>query len=267
MDTFRTRLIRSTAVAAMAAALGIGLAGVANAQASPTFPGCGDPKADSMIWNGVNPDKYTPTNKGSNRDIVWPNGDSSRGWAVHEGQKPAVNTDLLVVPTVRETGIECDNLLRADAPEYFKHAYDEVGLLPKGTDWALAINSADKRGQDQMHIHLTRLSSAARADIDAASNKLGSNEHDWLNSVVQVKGRSYRAWNAGSMNHNLFGKLNDEIVQPLRKQGYSDAGMSHETILVTANHQGSGFVVLESDENTGLKPNGVNNLETLLDKG
>lgn len=281
--TTRTHTIRRFAVAAAMATvpvLALGFSPVAGAKTSPPFSSCDNHKS-STIWDGVTPAKYSPTNTGTgNRDIQWPNGDSTRGWAVHEGQyKPAVDTDLLVVPTVRESGIECANLLGPDAPEYFKHAYDEIGQLPKGTDWALMINSADDRGQEQMHIHLTRLAGFARADIDKAAKGITTDEHQWLNSEVSLHGRDvhgkqselrgYRAWATGSMNHNFFAKLNDDIVQPLKKQGNKDAAMAHETMLITANHdpKGPAFIVISSDKNSGLKPFGVDNLERLLDKG
>jgi CDP-diacylglycerol pyrophosphatase len=272
------RLHRFAVIATLAAAPVVGLALSPMAQAStgatPAFSPCGNPKdTTSHIWNGVK--HATPMLKLGNRDVVFPNKDRSLGYAVHDGQaKPRSDVNLLVVPTVREHGIECDNLLDAAAPHYFNDAYSEVSLM-KGPDWALGINSKDERDQDQLHIHLTRLYGPARADIDRAvkENKVPRNEHDWQKSVIEVTGHdqhgndnkhAYRAWNTDSMDYNFFAKLNDDIVKPLKKS-HSGAGMEHETMLITQNKQGTGFVVLESDRNTGI--HGVANIEPLLNKG
>jgi len=272
----RPRLIRGIVVAAavtVAPVIALGLSPVANAETGTLhFQGC-DPGVSDPIWEGVKPPVHTPNHMGNNFDIQWPNHDSTRGWAVKPGKDMKATQDLLVVPTVRETGIECPNLLRADSPNYFQHAYDSIHFM-SGADWALGINSADGRTLNQMHIHLTRLYGPARDDIDnaAKAGKLAKSEQAWVNSPIEVTGHdqyghqskhTYRAWNADGINHNYFAKLNDDIVKPLQKQG-KDAGMRHETLLITLNHQGNRLVVLESDRNTGI--HGVDNIEPLLDK-
>lgn len=284
MSTARFSFARRIALIAAAAAVpmaGFGLAPLANAQTPQPMAPC-DPGTSSIIWDGVK--NVDPINKGTNRLVVWPNGDQSRGWAVHEGAKPAVDQNLLVVPTVREGGIECANLLDDGAPNYFKHAYDQIGRLPLGNqgqaaDWVLAINSADNRGQSQMHIHLTKLDPTARGDIDQAVKqaKVAADEYGWLDAVIDVRGhddnsqpekspRGYRAWNARSIDQNFFDKLNNMIVQPLQRSG-KDVGMRNEVLLITKNHQGPGFIVLASDKKSGMTPYGVDNVERLLDKG
>ncbi|MDT0323812.1 CDP-diacylglycerol diphosphatase, partial [Streptomyces millisiae] len=154
-------------VAAAVAVPAIGIAGAptAGAQAADFGP-CGNVHDNVDLWKDV---KYaTPAHKDGAIDVVFPGGDKSRGYAVRQGHKPAQLTDLLVIPTARETGIECDNLLEAGAPHYFKDAFEQASILPPGNqgqapDWALGINSADNRGQDQLHIHVTLLDPTARA--------------------------------------------------------------------------------------------------------
>ena len=135
-NTSRTRFARRiAAVATLAAvpAMALGLAPASNADATTTtFGPCSTIKQmESVLWKGVDPAKYTPKSKGTNFDIQWPNHDAAHGWAVHSGNssQKKVHTDLLVIPTMPESGIECSNLLSADAPHYFKHAADEAHLL------------------------------------------------------------------------------------------------------------------------------------------
>ena len=277
---FARRFALITAAAAVPV-MGLVVAPTAGAQATEFGP-CGNVHDNVDLWKDV---KYaTPKHKDGAIDVVFPGGDKSRGYAVRQGHHPAQLTDLLVIPTARETGIECDNLLEANAPHYFKDAFEEASILPPGNqgqapDWALGINSADNRGQDQLHIHVTLLDPTARADIDQAvkNHKVTKDEKAWKTSVIGVRGhtekgpietspRGYRAWNTDNIDQNFFAALNIQIVAPLKKAG-ADVGMNNETLLITKNHQGPGFIVLASDEKSGLAPFGVNNIERLLDKG
>ncbi|QRY51398.1 CDP-diacylglycerol diphosphatase [Mycolicibacterium septicum] len=274
---------RAALIAAAAAvpAMGLAVAPTAGAQATEFGP-CGNVHDNVDLWKDV---RYaTPKHKDGAIDVVFPGGDKSRGYAVRQGHHPAQLTDLLVIPTARETGIECDNLLEATAPRYFKDAFEQVSILPPGNqgqapDWALGINSADNRGQDQLHIHVTLLDPTARADIDQAvkNHKVTKDEKAWKTSLIGVRGhtqagpieksaRGYRAWNTDNIDQNFFAALNTQIVAPIKKQDPS-FGMGNETLLITKNHQGPGFIVLASDEKSGISPAGVNNIERLLDKG
>jgi CDP-diacylglycerol pyrophosphatase len=181
--------------------------------------------------------------------------------------------DFLLVPTVRETGIECDNLVKNSPPEYFNDAFGYVGGgpigLPKGTDWALGIESGDPgaRSFNQLHIHVSRLRGDTRTSLDKVAKSCANNDTQWFQSKVVVntdrKDRTFRCWNASVMTHNFFGKVNDDIVKPLK----GTASMRNEALLITAN-KGGGFLVLSSDHvDPGLNKNGVNNIEGLLDKG
>ncbi|OBB96002.1 CDP-diacylglycerol diphosphatase [Mycolicibacterium peregrinum] len=282
--TNRIGLVRRVALIAAAAAvpvMGLAVAPTAGAKV-PDFGPCGNVNDKVDLWKDV---RYaTPAHKDGAIDVVFPGGDKSRGYAVRQGHHPAQLTDLLVIPTARETGIECDNLTEAGAPHYFKDAFEQVSILPPGNqgqapDWALGINSADNRGQDQLHIHVTLLDPTARADIDQAvkNHKVTKDEKAWKTSVIGVRGHTqagpieksphgYRTWNTDNIDQNFFAALNSQIVAPLKKSG-ADVGMNNETLLITKNHQGPGFIVLASDEKSGITPAGVNNIERLLDKG
>lgn len=282
--TNRIGLVRRVALIAAAAAvpvMGFAVAPTAGAKV-PDFGPCGNVNDKVDLWKDV---RYaTPAHKDGAIDVVFPGGDKSRGYAVRQGHHPAQLTDLLVIPTARETGIECDNLTDAGAPHYFKDAFEQVSILPPGNqgqapDWALGINSADNRGQDQLHIHVTLLDPTARADIDQAvkNHKVTKDEKAWKTSVIGVRGHTqagpieksphgYRTWNTDNIDQNFFAALNSQIVAPLKKSG-ADVGMNNETLLITKNHQGPGFIVLASDEKSGITPAGVNNIERLLDKG
>jgi CDP-diacylglycerol pyrophosphatase len=258
-------------LAALPLALGLGVAlvtGPAGAGwASPVAPvPCGDPADNDLLWGYVKDAKPPPANPAPNVKVVWPSNDQAKGYAIHNGAKGGSKYNYLLVPTVREKGIECPDLL-TNSHEYFKLANDELAMLPAGTDWALGIESANNRTFNQLHIHVSRLSDQARTDINTAvtNKKVAADQGQWLNSPITVNGRIYRAWNAATMTHSFFGNLNDNIVKPLKGK----VGMGDETMLITQNKgKGGGFIVLSSDKTSGLpKPYGVDNIESLLNKG
>lgn len=250
---------------------------------APSFPECGNPADHDVIWDG-NGGKSgqgvkaaSPSDFTGNVDVVFPTGEPSRGYALKNGQHGGAKYDFLLVPTVRETGIECANLLN-NAPEYFTYAYNYVASgpkgLPPGTDWALGIESGDPhaRSFNQLHIHVSRLRAETRASLNQVSGKCAATEGDWLKSIVVVNvadingkivPKTFRCWNAGAMTHGFFSNLNNDIVSKLK-----GVSMSNETLLITTNkNKPGGFLVLASDKvSPDLNKNGVNNIEGLLNK-
>jgi CDP-diacylglycerol pyrophosphatase len=93
--------------------------------------------------------------------------DSKRGFAVLW----AGAAHYLLVPTAKISGIESDDLLAPAAPNYWAFAWqsrsflnDTVGTTVPRSVVGLAINSAQARTQDQLHIHI----GCMRRDVLAA---------------------------------------------------------------------------------------------------
>ncbi len=269
------RVARLALVIGYASMLGLApvVAAAPSGTPAPTFgtPKCGNDDDKDRIWNGVK--GASPSDFKTNLDVVFPTGEPSRGYALHNGKEAGQPNpyDFLLVPTIRETGIECTNLITDHPPEYFTEAYKYVASapkgLPKGTDWALGIESGDPgaRSANQLHIHVSRLAASTRTSLDKVAGSCAPHEDQWLKSKVVVstsKGdRTFRCWNSTVMTHDFFGKVNDAIVKPLK------VSMSNEALLITANKAG-GFLVLSSDHaGPDLNKNGVNNIEGLLNKG
>ena len=96
-------------------------------------------------------------------------GGEPRGYAVLKDLVGA--TQFLLIPTARVPGIESPQILAADAPNYFADAWRARSFVEQRAgrelprDWlSLAINSADARSQDQLHIHVD----CVRADVRQA---------------------------------------------------------------------------------------------------
>ncbi|MCB8880895.1 CDP-diacylglycerol diphosphatase [Acidisoma cellulosilytica] len=88
-------------------------------------------------------------------------------------------TQYLLIPTTRITGIESPALLQPGTPNYFAQAWSQTPLiaarlghfLPR-VDLSLAINSVHGRTQLQLHIHMDCISEATQAALMRHMNEI-----------------------------------------------------------------------------------------------
>lgn len=109
---------------------------------------------------------------------------------------PGRRTHLIVVPTVRLSGLE-STALRTPPVFYWRAALDARsfvvsgagGRLPLG-DVALAINSRRSRSQDQFHIHAACASPDALRQVRERAAQIGSN---WVRLPEPIEDSTYWA--------------------------------------------------------------------------
>lgn len=234
---------------------------------------CGEDSDPDPLWLDVK--DATPQKLGNNVKVVFVAKTSSGkeyGYAVHDGQRggPAkTKYDYLLIPTIREKGIECHRIWEPGALNLFGYAFDELGILPPGTDWALGIESAENRSHDQLHIHISRLADGVRKDLDAAEVGKGitTDVKQWSGDHITVKGRTFRALRnpnpKGLWDHNVFDTLAVFVAPnnpPGTKQG--EPSMESQTLLITKSSKG-GLIAIVSDKSLH---DGANNIEFLLNK-
>jgi CDP-diacylglycerol pyrophosphatase len=232
-------------------------------------PDCGSPTDDISFWNDVK--SATPANPGQKlKKVVFPNNDRNLGYAIHK----ATDYNYLLIPTIRESGIECPNLLDSGAPNYFQFAFENISLLPQGTDWALGIESAQRRGRNQFHIHVSRLTAEARTELNNQTNSISEDESKWSTTTITITNAAqqtgqqqikFRAWSAPNVEENLFVLLNKDIVMPRQHQKVNVA-MGDETLLVVPDNTGKRLIILNSDEKSPDTQPGADNIEFLLNK-
>lgn len=171
----------------------------------------------------------------------------------------------LLIPTDRVSGIESPLLLAPDAPNYWADAwnarsYVEAALkkaqrapLPDD-DIGLEINSAMRRSQEQLHIHIDCM----RAEASAA---LASHRQDplrvWTDSTID--GTRYRVMRmpGGAFDFNPFHIVARDSTGPDR--------MASQTILATGagpDAASDGWLIVNSSLDTD---GGTGSAETLLD--
>lgn len=174
--------------------------------------------------------------------------DLDGGWALLkdlEGPR-----QYLLIPTAKVAGIESQELIAPDVPNYFAAAWQARsfteaaagGALPR--DWmSLAVNSAVSRSQDQLHIHIDCL----RADVHEQLHRHAADVGPaWAPFPALLAGHTYDAIavDGDQLAANPF---------RLRADGLADPGieMGIQTLVVVgAVRDGRpGFVILADRAN------------------
>lgn len=200
-----------------------------------------------MLWTIVNgqcvPDQRNNDNPAPCA-LVDLEGGEPRGSAVLKDLVGA--TQFLLIPTERIGGIESPQILAADAPNYFAEAWRARSFVDQRAgrelprDWvSLAINSADARSQDQLHIHVDCVRADVRQALTAHADDIGAR---WQPLPVALVGQQYRAMAVGDEDLetvNPFRLLADDLP--------SGDSMAAQTLVVVGNIAADGrpgFVLL-----------------------
>jgi CDP-diacylglycerol pyrophosphatase len=156
------------------------------------------------------------------------------------------NTQFLVMPTARITGIESREILAPNAPNYWdaawraRHFVEERArhTLPRDAI-GLAINSVSGRSQNQLHIHVDCMRLDVTAALRAHAGAIGSG---WTKFPVALAGHDYMAMR---IEQPELGAINPFALLADGVNG-ARADMAHYTLVVVgASASGKdGFVVL-----------------------
>ncbi|WP_109481465.1 CDP-diacylglycerol diphosphatase [Paraburkholderia sp. C35] len=170
------------------------------------------------------------------------------------------NTQYLLIPTDRVTGIESPSVLAADAPDYWADAWSQrqdvgsrIGLTFPPNQLGLEINSEFRRTQNQLHIHMDCMHDSIIKAL-APFRAVEPGQWHW----TRLDGDSYRVMRVLS----LTGDDNPFRVVARDHRG-SDA-MAQQTILVTGAGptDADGWLIV----NSGLElDNGSGTAEPMLD--
>jgi CDP-diacylglycerol pyrophosphatase len=175
--------------------------------------------------------------------------DLAGGWAVLKDSNG--NTQFLLIPTARVTGVEDPSILSAHAPNYWEAAWSARRFVEQRASGALtndeitlAINSRWARSQNQLHIHVDCI----RPDVHQALLHLNAAVGtEWTRVIVLEQQYEIRRLNTNDLhNQNIFDLVANHLP--------SGETMDRETIvLVGANtsDKGSGFYMLAGRAGVG----------------
>jgi CDP-diacylglycerol pyrophosphatase len=186
-----------------------------------------------------------------------------RGYAVLKDIRG--DTQLLLIPTNRVTGIEDPKLMAANSPNYWQYAWDawpmfqqRAGRPVPREDLGLAINSLYGRTQNQLHIHIDCVRPSVQRTLAANQDRIGER---WSDLDAPLVGHHYRV-------RRLMG-ADFGARDPFKLLAEADpdarAGMARETIVaIGASFAGKpGFILLS--DHASLMPLDKAAGEELLD--
>jgi CDP-diacylglycerol pyrophosphatase len=175
--------------------------------------------------------------------------DPSKGYVVLKDN--VGDTQYLVMPTAKVTGIEDPAVLAPGAPNYFADAWDERHFTVEAAKTALprdalslAINSPSGRTQNQLHIHIDCIRPDVREVVTRQVSAIGDK---WTPLAVPLLGHPYRAIRItrDGLTENPFLLLADGVPDARAAMG------SHTLVLVGATlaDGAPGFVLLDDEAN------------------
>lgn len=162
-------------------------------------------------------------------------------------------SQFLLIATARVSGVDDPAILAPDAPNYWPPAWDAtryvqalLGRTLPRESLSLAINSASRRTQDQLHIHVDCVSVEVRDALRVHGAKIGTT---WAQFPVPLNGHVYRAMRMptlaqpGASPFQLVARLSD-----------ARADMGEESLVAVgatfANGE-TGFYLLETRAGPG----------------
>lgn len=166
---------------------------------------------------------------------------------------------LLLVPTARVKGIECRDVWNTSDLQYWNTAWGYVDLKMNANRTGLGINSASKRSEDQLHIHMAELNPFVQAYLDVNVNNLATRPDGWAKKVLIVPGhdpkgsedRTYRGLyvkESTPEKDNLFYLLAKYTASPTSDR------MASQTLIVVPAGQHPGFYILNSEPTLSPSP-------------
>jgi len=212
----------------------------------------------STLWNIVN-GQCVPHEQASHDPAPCAEVDLAagveRGFAVLKDIRG--DAQYLLIPTARLSGIEDPALLSPDAPNYWEAAWKARSLveerlhqaLPRD-GFALAINSAYGRTQNQLHIHIDCIRPDVREALATHLNEVGA---QWASFPVALTGSPYRAIRIG--HEDLGGTDPFRLLAQGNPEAASD--MARHTLVLVGETFGDGmkgFVLLDGQATT-VPPN------------
>jgi CDP-diacylglycerol pyrophosphatase len=175
------------------------------------------------------------------------------------------NTQFLLIPTARISGIESAEILSPDAPNYWADAWQARSFvedrahrhLPRDAI-GLAINALGARSQNQLHIHIDCVRLDVRTALREHAAAIGA---QWQHFPAPLAGHDYMAMR---LEQPDLGAANPFV---LLADGVADAraDMAHATLVVIGDsfHGKDGFVLLAGHATPGTGNRGSG--EQLLD--
>jgi CDP-diacylglycerol pyrophosphatase len=171
------------------------------------------------------------------------------GYAILADKKGAAH--YLLIPTQTMHGIDAEELLDVNLPNYFAQAWKARDVLTKfvghpvpRTAVGLAVNNAHSRTQDQFHIHIDCLRQDVVETLSAGAENVSA---AW--APITVLGSSYQARRIEGLSldasspFDLIAQIGPEVKHHIGDYTVVIAGMQYKS--------GAGFMLITGTGQTG----------------
>ena len=186
-----------------------------------------------------------------------------RGFAVL--QAPSSAAHVIVVPTIRISGIESPALQSENAPNYWEAAWDARRFVEQGArrqllrdQIGMAINAAASRSQDQLHIHVSCI---APVIADFLCRHQAEIHGAWSPLRAQLAGHKFLAMKIETENLAQVDPF--KLIRGLPSNKLSIGRQTLAVIGATFRNGKSGFYLLTNDSDAS--PKKIVSAEALLD--
>lgn len=159
---------------------------------------------------------------------------------------------ILLIPTVKITGVEDPELQKPETPNYFADAWEHRSMmlaklprpLPRDSI-SLVVNAETARTQNQLHIHIDCLSTEARDALKAVAPGVGG---AWAPIGTTIVGHNFMARRVMESDFAAFNPFSEVAV----KLGTPAKDMYRRNIVVAGADftDGPGFLVLTDEAPT-----------------
>ncbi|MXV44190.1 CDP-diacylglycerol diphosphatase [Saccharibacter sp. 17.LH.SD] len=177
----------------------------------------------------------------------------SRGMVLLKDQRG--RGQYLLIPLQRVSGIESEILLKPDTPNYLEDAWEErhfvsdaYGRFIADDRLSLAINSADTRSQNQLHIHIDCLRQDVAQALEAYAPSTKSGD-------ISLRGMTYRTLFLPSLEPSPFYQLRQELFASEDEKERGQHG------ILVASLKVGGFILLEEQATHGFRFGGIERLQ------
>jgi CDP-diacylglycerol pyrophosphatase len=139
----------------------------------------------------------------------------------------------LLLPLKKVTGIEDPFLISDNTPNYLFMAWEARDLVAEKagnklseSKISLAVNALNSRSQDQLHVHISCLSTPVRKMLDSVNfSTLDDNWHSlpvkFMGNTINVKTLTYEQFRDG----NIFQEVAQKVAEDGKEMKYATLGV------------------------------------------
>ncbi|WP_345827531.1 CDP-diacylglycerol diphosphatase [Erwinia sp. HDF1-3R] len=197
----------------------------------------------NILWDKVH-NQCEPQYKADGKYTPCSLVDEHDGYVIYKGDSDKYQ--YLLLPTKQITGIEDEQLLADNQPNYIYLSWEARDLVAEKTDRkvreqdiSLTVNSLNTRSQDQLHVHISCLAQPVREALDRMDVKNIDNDWHVFPEPLKTYTFNYKKLSFSELkNRNIFKDVSDKVA--------ADGGELQYSTFAVVNLDSDNFMILEA---------------------